>query len=776
MICPNCKADNLFEDARFCPSCGAEISSLPNGPSEEQNSRAESTEEPLDFVVTETADTGIPELIGTEKTESKPDSEPAEELELKSPAGLMENSAVPSAEPNGPNELDFSGINSEQNEQPPQKIESRSEESDELVTQDNFIPTADYSSPEPEQTNSPEPQNFGDSYESTAPPKTPKSSEEPPRPEYEQPQPVSDIPQWEDPPALKNKLEQNPEPPGEAPQKPADLSATQPPSGFTRSFPGGDKQPDKQEPEQTPEPALAAFPEQPAPEEDTNRIKPIADPSEQPVEVKKASRARGIAWFWGNYIKLVGNAYLHENDELAAGKKEYLLKPYRLSKKAKMYGAGAAFVVVLLIVGSFFVHPTVGSDGKIVGMVLNQYSQPYVGGARVTISELNKSTTSNTQGFFQFEEVPTGTYQFIFEVKGKVIGKGNATVVAGQETLMTFGNLNPDYAGADEISYAPEEESSEPERPAAKQKDSGKSTSSSKSSKSKYGAIKLAANVDNAKVVVDGKTLGAGNNTYNRINPGQHKVIISKDGYTEYTEVVKVRSGRTATVKANLSPRAVEPTELTAYDYNSRGEGEYASGEYKKAVASFTRAIELDPSSLQAYQNRARAYAQQGIYDKAASDYIRGGEIYRIQGNPEEAVSLFSNALDMDSDNKLALVGRAGARIDKSQYRSARMDYEKALELDDDFYPALLGVGICEYTLGKTKNAEKYFRKAQKANPNDPYVYQYMMLNYFARDDVKKLRRAWSDYKDIASPQDISYVKESPQFQPVLSLIKPEDL
>jgi len=229
-------------------------------------------------------------------------------------------------------------------------------------------------------------------------------------------------------------------------------------------------------------------------------------------------------------------------------------------------------------------------------------------------------------------------------------------------------------------------------------------------------------------------------------------------------------------VKANLAPRAAQQKTLTASDYLTSGNSAYATGDYQQAVADFAKVIELDPSEVAAYGNRARAYAQLGQYEKAASDYIRAGEIHRFRGNPDEAIRQFTNSLDMSGRNKLALVGRAGARMDKTEYRAAKIDYDEALDIDDKFYPALFGAGICEYQLGKNKNAEKYFRKAKDVNNSDPYLYHFMMLNYVARDDVNKVRKTYGEFKEIASTQDLESFKSSSQYEPVLKLIKKEDL
>jgi tetratricopeptide (TPR) repeat protein len=164
-----------------------------------------------------------------------------------------------------------------------------------------------------------------------------------------------------------------------------------------------------------------------------------------------------------------------------------------------------------------------------------------------------------------------------------------------------------------------------------------------------------------------------------------------------------------------------------------------------------------------------------GESTRAISDYIRLGEIYRANNMGTKAIGSFSSALSLDPNNKVALVGRGGAKLDNGDYRLALMDYETALKLDDQFYPAMFGSGICQFRLGNNKQADKYFKNAYKINQNDPFLYQYMMLNYLALDDVKKLRKTYADYKAIADPNELAEFKSSSRFEPVIRLIKEED-
>lgn len=497
--------------------------------------------------------------------------------------------------------------------------------------------------------------------------------------------------------------------------------------------------------------------------------------------ITKSSRVRGIAYFHKNIIQLAGNPFLHENDEIIYNGKPYRLRPYRIGKKPKYIGIAAVFILLSIIIGSQLIGPTLPGMGHIVGIILDENGQPYLGGAGVYISQLDKSVTSNALGFFRFDDVPTGSYELIYRLGDNLEGKENITVTSGSISMSSFGEYESieevyEYSYNQEIvELKPEPSFTEPAKITTGK--SKKKTTSKKKSTSGYGKIKLVANIDGAKFVVDGKTLGAGNNTFSKIKSGKRKVTVSKPGYTEYSEIVTVTKNKTKTIKANLSRKASSSDEtLTANDYFSIGNDAFVAENYGSAISEFSKAIGLSPNHVDAYSKRAQSYAATGKNDLAASDYIRIGEIYSFKNQNGLAISQFSSALKYSANNTTALVGRAGARMNKGEYRSALFDYTRAIEIDKRFYPAQLGAGVAEFKLGDNKSAEKLFKKAKKLNDSDPKLYHYLMLNYLARDNIKQMKKAYSQFKTIAGSDELAEFKSSTRFAPVVRLLGDKEL
>jgi tetratricopeptide (TPR) repeat protein len=509
-------------------------------------------------------------------------------------------------------------------------------------------------------------------------------------------------------------------------------------------------------------------------EKESGSIRPIEDPAQIAPTLKESPKIKGLAYFRKNSIRIVGNPFLHEGDEIVFNNKNYVLKPRKLDRKTVFGTAGAILAVILVIIGLSIVNkPALSGNGEIIGMILDENGKPYLEGARVEIPSINKTTMSNPQGFFRFELIPTGTYEITYKLGEKYIGSGNATVTDRQTTMMTFTNL--ERIIAEKQNEDKETSTVKSSRPAESKTTKNASSTDSRNAGG-LGKIRLKANVENARLAVDGKTLGAGNNLYTGIKAGTRKVTVDKVGYITYSGEIGVKSGQTTPFEVNLIRKTEgELQNLSAEEYFNLGKDAYAAAKFNDAIEDFTRAVELSPGLADAYFSRAEAYAKTGENERAAGDYVRYGEIQRIKGRNDQAVSAFSSALTLSPGNIAALVGRGGAKADNGDYRMGLNDYEEALKFDGQCYSALFGAGVCQFRLANYKKAEKYFQQAYEIDKSDPYLYHYMMLNYLARDDIKNVQRIYAEFKTVADPAMLAEFKSSSRFQPILRLIEEEN-
>ena len=723
-ICPNCKAENEFDGAQFCHNCGAPLKNV----AETANSvdpQPQAEDDKLDFVVTEAGDAD-PSMETSDNTPEKENSPTASEndapplihdddLEITTNANLLDN---------------------------------------DVLHEDEKSHLGDITPP------------IGDS----APHLASESSTESALPTPEEPREPDDT--------AENQ--------GDGFRK---LSQNEVVNIRKQLY--GSKDYSAKKADQDKKPAAAPQPQPPHTADTTkpqpNNITPIQDPAQLPP-VEKAPRVRGVAYYKNNFIQVAGSPHFHSGDEIVINGRPYLLRPKKLSKRVTIGAFAAVLVIVLTIIGAQFISPTVSGDGAIIGMILDEYGQPYLEGARVSLPGLNKAVMTNPQGFFKIDRVPTGTYEVRYDLNGVYVGSGNITVTEGQTTLMSFNDLEPAVAekkspvvddnrksSADSDRNKSSSTSSSSSATASTSKKSTSSSSGKKSTSTDYAKLKLVANVPDAKIEIDNQVVGAGNNTYNRLKTGKRNITVSKAGYEDYQTSMTLKAGKTSTLEVTLKPLDKASKTLTADDLLALGDEAAAKHDYETAIADYTKALEMSPGLLDAYEKRASAYIETNRNDKAVGDFVRAGEIARMKKMKNQAMRAFTSALTYDPKNCNAMSGRAGTKLDNGDYRPALVDYENALKYNDKFYPALFGAGICQFRLGNNKKAEQYLKKAYELNTGDPYLYQYMMLNYLARDNIKKVRETYAEFKVVASPAELAEVKSSSRFAPIIRLIKEEN-
>ena len=108
------------------------------------------------------------------------------------------------------------------------------------------------------------------------------------------------------------------------------------------------------------------------------------------------------------------------------------------------------------------------------------------------------------------------------------------------------------------------------------------------------------------------------------------------------------------------------PVVETANAYNNQGLIYNEGGEYDKAIATFTKAIELDPELALAYNNRGWAYIQLGQYEQAIADCTM--------------------AIELDPELALAYNNRGWAYFELGQYEQGIADCTRAIELDPNLW------------------------------------------------------------------------------------------
>jgi len=123
--------------------------------------------------------------------------------------------------------------------------------------------------------------------------------------------------------------------------------------------------------------------------------------------------------------------------------------------------------------------------------------------------------------------------------------------------------------------------------------------------------------------------------------------------------------------------------------YSNRGDRYLNNGNYDQAIAEYTQAIELDPSLTSFYYNRGLAYSNKADYDNAISDF---SQVIRM--NPKDGGAYFERGYNysMKGDPELAIA-----------------DYTQVIQLDPKNAYAYNNRGLSYENLGQTEEAIQDF-------------------------------------------------------------------
>lgn len=509
---------------------------------------------------------------------------------------------------------------------------------------------------------------------------------------------------------------------------------------------------------------------------------------------KMAERSKGIAFFYKNYVEVVGGGELHDGDDIFVNGRYHMLRPKSFNPRLIAGSAAAVFAVILLFVGSLFIGDSGTGKGEVVGMLLTKQGVPSTAKATIRFPDADVKVKSNSQGFFKSGKLPVGPQKVEWIVDGKVISTDFAAVSENQLATLTMipakvvaSNIEPKRETRKSAQSQTTTAVTNQDRPEVAQKPptrksetaqkpvASKPTSKTKSSKSSTPAkLTLAANVEGARLMLDGQVKGAGNLTYSKLKPGTHTYSVTKDGYQEATGKVTLKSGKSKTLKITLSPlNATEKAEeFDAEDYYYSGVTAYKQHDYQTAVKDLSEAIQLQPSYADACFQRAQAHAKLKDMESAFDDYIRAAEIYQIKKRFNNSITAYGKAVELNPKSLIPYIGRGNLYLNKGQEIAAIADFEAAVKIDKRNFSAQYGLGEARFRQSNYKKAVDHFKKAKALDSKNPLVYQYLMLSYMGRDDFKNVKKSFDKFKEVANEDQYNRFLANKKYSAVLRVVE----
>lgn len=133
---------------------------------------------------------------------------------------------------------------------------------------------------------------------------------------------------------------------------------------------------------------------------------------------------------------------------------------------------------------------------------------------------------------------------------------------------------------------------------------------------------------------------------------------------------------------------------IIAKQKNDEGLELESQGNLNGAITLYTEAIELNPDNAEYYYNR--------------------GNVCRYVGNYEQAISDFDKAIEINPIYVEAYNKRGLTNYMLKNYAEAVFDFSKAIKIDPNSYDSYVGRCYCYEELGQMDKAKEDVEKAQQ--------------------------------------------------------------
>lgn len=145
------------------------------------------------------------------------------------------------------------------------------------------------------------------------------------------------------------------------------------------------------------------------------------------------------------------------------------------------------------------------------------------------------------------------------------------------------------------------------------------------------------------------------------------------------------------------------PVSSEAVACKERGDAYWSQGQLEQAIAAYTEALRISPQYAKAYYSRGCVYASKGQSDQAIADYTA--------------------VLRIDAQDADAYYNRGNVYANKGQMDRAISDYTKALRVNSQLAFAYDGRGIAYAHGGHFEQALADFNEALRLNPQAADTY-----------------------------------------------------
>ena len=177
---------------------------------------------------------------------------------------------------------------------------------------------------------------------------------------------------------------------------------------------------------------------------------------------------------------------------------------------------------------------------------------------------------------------------------------------------------------------------------------------------------------------------------------------------------------------------------------------------YKQALDHLSQSLQIDPNNTNCLFNRANIYETLGLYDDALEDIKmlikieQSADIYNLYGliqsgckNFNQAISLYKQALNLDSNNIEFLNNLAIAYKDNNNIKQAIEILNTAMKLDPEVPLTLNNLGLIFEEQNQLGNAIENYKKSYQIQKNIGNSYNLGI----AQLKIQDFTNGWKNYE-----------------------------
>jgi tetratricopeptide (TPR) repeat protein len=253
--------------------------------------------------------------------------------------------------------------------------------------------------------------------------------------------------------------------------------------------------------------------------------------------------------------------------------------------------------------------------------------------------------------------------------------------------------------------------------------------------------------------------------------------------------------------RLNLLNQAYEKAREISPDYypeftssiflSTLGNEFYFLGKYEEAIASYDKALEINPDDDQAWNNRGSALDNLERYEEAIASYDKALEIKPDKYQPcynrgvilgkleryPEAIESYDKALEINPDHDQTWNNRGSALGKLERYQEAIESYDKALEIKPDKDQPWNNRGVILGKLGRYEEAIASYDKALDIKPdyadafyNKACCYALQKEVNLALENLETAINLDNQYQQMAKTDtDFDNIRHDSRFQEVLN-------